>query len=371
MKPYLPQKLPIKKINWEKLSPLIGEANTEIGRYDGLLAWMPNPEILLAPLTRKEAELSSKIEGTQSTMSEVLEFEAGVYDANEFKKQEINVLRNYKWALNAGEEALKNGRALTLSLIKEIHGLLMHNSRWDSSETPGQFRKKQVYIAQKGMDINNASYVPPEHILIQEYMENWHDYVLTGTEDKLVKTAFMHAQFELIHPFDDGNGRIGRMLIPLFLSFSGVLSRPMFYMSEYLEEHRQEYYNALALISQNNNWQQWLEFFLTALKQQTKKNIAKAKNIQDLYNEYCERFQKSTKSQYHKAALDVFFRRPITNSIFFAEKTGANNNTSRSLLKKLEKDSLIRKIQEGKGPHPSVYAFTELLNLVEDRKLFS
>ncbi len=370
MKPFLPLKFPIKSINWEKLSPLIGEANTEIGRYDGLLAWMPNPEILLAPLTRKEAELSSKIEGTQSTMSEVLEFEAGLFNSDDFKKQEINVLRNYKWALNAGEEALKNGRPLSLSLIKEIHSMLMHNSRWDSSETPGQFRKKQVYIGAKGAGIENASYVPPEHFLIEDYMENWQKYLLTSPEDKLVKTAFMHAQFEIIHPFDDGNGRIGRMLIPLFLSFCGVLERPMFYMSEYLEENRQQYYQSLSLISQNGDWQQWIEFFLTALKQQTKKNISKAKDIQNLYNSFCEKFQKSTKSQYHKAALDVFFRRPITNSVFFAEKTGINANTARNLLKKLEKDLLIKKIQEGKGPNPSIYVFTDLLNLVEDKKLF-
>lgn len=371
MKPFIPQKLPIININWEKISTLLGLASSELGRYDGLLENMPNPEILLSPLTRKEAELSSKIEGTQSTMSEVLEYEAGEDMGDKRKIEEINVLRNYRWTLTSAEEDLKAGQEFSLSFLKRMHSMLMHNSRWDSSETPGDFRKKQVYIGSKGALIEEASYVPPEHFLIPEYMENWEQYLKNGTDEKMVKTAVMHAQFEIIHPFDDGNGRIGRMLITLYLYLSGALHRPMFYMSEYLEKNRTQYYEKLADISKNGNWQGWIEFFLTAVKEQTTKNIKKIRDINELYKIKSEEFKKSTKSHHYQNALNVFFKRPIVNSVTFMSKGSIDNpNTARNILKKLEKDKLIVKTKEGAGRSPSIYLFPDIINLVEEKKVF-
>ncbi|MDR0820249.1 MAG: Fic family protein [Endomicrobium sp.] len=366
MDPYIPAKLSVRNINWEKLAILLGETNTEIGRYDGLLDGMPNPEILLSPLLRKEAELSSKIEGTQSTMSEVLEYEADENITDDRKIEEINVLQNYRKTLRWAEDELRNEREFSLSFLKEMHNMLMRNSRWDSSAHPGDFRIKQVFIGEKGASIEQAIYIPPEHFLILEYMENWEDYLRNSREERLIKTAVIHAQLEIIHPFDDGNGRIGRMLITLFLYLSGVLHRPMFYMSQYLENNRTCYYESLRNISQNNQWQEWIEFFLTAVKEQTKNNIKKVKEINELYEHKSEKFKEATKSRYYKDALDTFFKRPIINSVVFAKKSKIESqNTARNILKRLESSGLVKKIRTGKGQSPSIYLFADIINLLE------
>lgn len=178
-----------------------------------------------------------------------MEYEAGenITETDGRKIEEISVLQNYRKTLRWAKEKLRNDRELSLS----NHNMLMHNLRWDSSVRPGDFRIKQVFIGEKGASIEQAIYIPPEHFLILEYMENWEDYLRNSLEEWLIKTAVIHAQFEIIHPFDDGNGR---MLITLFLYLSGVLHRPMFYMSQYLENNRTRYYESLRNISQNNQW---------------------------------------------------------------------------------------------------------------------
>ncbi|MDR2192141.1 MAG: Fic family protein [Endomicrobium sp.] len=368
MQPFVPEKLPIQNINWERLSTLLGETNAEMGRYDGLLEAMPNPEILLSPLTRREAELSSKIEGTQSTMSEALAYEAG-QDIDKSKIEDINVLRNYRKTLIFAEQELRNGKPFSLYFLKEMHGMLMKNSRWDSSTNPGEFRTKQVFIGQKNAPLKDVRYIPPQHFLIREYMDNWEDYLANSPEEKLVKTAIIHAQFEIIHPFDDGNGRIGRMIITLFLYLSKVLQKPMFYMSQYLENNKTQYYECLRDITQKAAWQQWLEFFLTAMRSQTIENIKKVREINNLYKQKLQEFKETTKSQYYKCALDAFFKRPIINSVVFAQKADIeSHNTARNMLKKLEQKGIISKIKAGKGQAPSIYLFKDIIDLVEEQK---
>ena len=368
MKPFIPQKLPINNLDWHKLLSLCENAAGPIYRYDGMLDNMVNPDILLAPLIRKEAELSSRIEGTQSTMTDVLQYESGK-NFDEYKQKEIQSLRNYRFSLRLAEEYVKEGRKLSLSLIKELHKVLMKDAHWDASRsTPGEFRKEQVFIGQKGHSIEEASYVPPEHFLLQEYLENWEQYITNNDGNKLVKAAIIHAQFELIHPFVDGNGRIGRMIIPLYLFLDGVLQRPVFYISEYFEQHRDEYYAKLADISKTNNWQAWIEFFLRAIEVQSKNNISKVKQISTLHEQMQEAFKEATHSQYYMAALNCFFKRPIINAHLFAEKTHINHpNTARSILNKLEKHKLILKTQEGGARKSAIYAFPALLSLANEQ----
>ena len=366
MKPFIPHKLPISNLDWHKLLMLCDNAAAPLYRYDGMLDSMLNPDILLAPLIRKEAELSSRIEGTQSTMSEVLEYESG-QNFDEYKNKEIQSLRNYRSSLHIAEEYIKEGRPLSLSLVKELHRILMTNAHWDARSQPGEFRKEQVFIGQKGRGIEKASYIPPEHFLIPEYLENWEQYIVSKQNNKLVKAAIIHAQFEIIHPFVDGNGRIGRMLVPLYLYIAGVLQRPMFYISEYFEKNRDAYYENLADISKNNNWQGWIEFFLTAIEIQAKSNIIKVKEISSLYDKMKDAFKEATHSQYYMAALDCFFKRPIINAHLFAEKTQINHpNTARSVLQKLEEKQLITKVQPGGARKSALYAFPSLLNLANE-----
>ncbi len=366
MKPCIPKKMPIEGIDFNQLANKLEDASSNIYRYDGMLNNILNPDILLAPLMRKEAELSSRIEGTQSTMSEVLEFEAGKkFEKN--KEKEIIDLRNYRYALRLGEQYINDGRKISLSLLKELHQSLMKDARWDSRSVPGNFREEQVFIAPQGQTIENASYVPPEHFLIKEYLENWEDFISKENLNKLIKAAIIHAQFEIIHPFVDGNGRIGRMLIPLYLFQANVLQKPVLYISEYFEQNREEYYKHLRNITLNNDWQSWIEFFLTAIEIQSRNNIIKTKLISALYEEMKNKFQEAIRSERNISVLDTFFKSPIINVNLFSKKTGITSpNTARSILQKLEKNKLIVKVQEGRGRFSAIYAFPALLYIANE-----
>lgn len=369
MKPFIPQDLPIQNLDWKRLARLSDEAASAVYHYSGLLENMINPEILLAPLVRKEAELSSRIEGTQSTMSDVLEFESGKRFSDSQEK-EIRGLQNYHKALKIAEGYLHDGRPFSLTLIKELHAVLMTGAVWDAPHTlPGEFRTDAVFIGPKGCGIENATYVPPEHFLIQGCLENWERYAQQSTDGKLITTGILHAQFEIIHPFMDGNGRIGRMLVPLYLHLSHALNRPMFYISEYFEQNRQEYYTRLNRITQQEDWQGWVEFFLTALQEQAKTNTAKVHKIVALYEEMKKKFQEAINSRYYVDALDCLFKRPIISSNLFIEKTApGHGNTARNILKKLEEASILIKIEQGSGRTPSRYAFPSLLNIANGNK---
>ncbi|HUT86122.1 MAG TPA: Fic/DOC family N-terminal domain-containing protein [Elusimicrobiales bacterium] len=371
MKTYIPEKLPIENLNNEKLTVLLDDASSYLCRYDGFLQNMLNPNILLSPLLRKEAEFSSRIEGTQSTTSEVLEYEAGKkFDKN--KQKEVNVIRNYRYALIEAENYIAEGKPFSLSLLKQIHHTLMKDARWDGKNSkPGEFRNGPVHIGHYECKPEEATYIPPEHFLVVEYLENWEYYFKSYTQqNRLIKAAIIHAQFEIIHPFEDGNGRIGRMLITLFLHLSGIIKKPSFYISEYFEKNRTEYYYRLNEISKSKDWQGWIEFFLKAVKEQSRNNIKKTIRISTLYNEMKDKFQEATRSQHLVSALDLFFKRPILSSKIFYEKTKIHRATAYVLLNKLCEKGLIKCLSKGKGHRPSIYVLPSLINLIEDKDIF-
>ena len=215
MKPFVPEELPIKKVEWEALIPLIGTANRSIAQYEGVLYGVPNPEVLLSPLTTQEAVLSSKIEGTQATLGEVLKFEAGEEPTEETRRQDIREIINYRRALIAAERELKT-RPFNLNLLLRLHQILLEGVR-GQNKARGQFRKVQNWIGSPGSPIDKAQFVPPEPLLLNGYLDNWEKYYHADRPDALVQLAVVHAQFEIIHPFVDGNGRLGRILVPLYL----------------------------------------------------------------------------------------------------------------------------------------------------------
>jgi len=236
----------------------VGQANAALARYDGLLQGIPNPAVMLSPLTTQEAVLSSKIEGTQATVDEVLEQEAGLLKEGE-KYKDILEISNYRQALFAAREYLQD-YPIRLGFVRELHRILMNSVR-GQDKTPGEFRNDQNWIGKFGCSIEHATFVPPNPLQLPIYLQAWEHYVDSDDVDFLIQTAVVHAQFELLHPFKDGNGRIGRILIPLFLYQKRALSQPMFYLSEYLENHRDEYYARLKAISSDDNWNDWLVFF--------------------------------------------------------------------------------------------------------------
>lgn len=366
--PSTPPSLPVTELNWQKLMPMISRANAALGRYDGLLRSLPNPVVLLSPITTNEAVLSSRIEGTQATLEEVIQQDAGIATPPE-RYEDLEEVRNYREALFIAEHALKN-RSLSLSLIKEIHQQLMQGVRGEN-KTPGQFRIDQNWIGRPGCTMENARFIPPNPIVLPLALEEWERYFSNTEEDPVLQIAVVHAQFEILHPFKDGNGRIGRMLIPLLLFQRGLLSRPMFYLSEYLESHREIYYDQLLLITETGDWQGWVEFFTDAVITQADTNLAKAQQILELYNDLKPKFIDATHSQYAVPALDAFFMRPIINSTDFTSRSGIENSaTASTILKKLKENGLIQIYREGSGRNPNIYMLRQLLNIAEGRQAF-
>ncbi|HWW05711.1 Fic family protein [Collimonas sp.] len=366
--PAAPPSLPVLDLNWQKLMPLMSRANAALGRYDGLLRSLPNAAVLLSPITTNEAVLSSRIEGTQATLEEVLQQDGGVEPAPE-RQADMEEVRNYRNALFAAEEALEH-RPLSLSIIKEIHQSLMQGVR-GQDKTPGQFRVDQNWIGRPGCAMDEARFVPPNPMVLPQALEAWAAYISSTDDDPVLQIAVVHAQFEILHPFKDGNGRIGRMLIPLLLFQRGLLSRPMFYLSEYLESHREEYYDRLLLVTEQGDWQGWVEFFTEGVISQADTNLAKAQKMLALYNKLKPQFIEATRSQFAVPALDAFFRKPIINSTDFAKRAGiANRFTSNAILKTLTDLDLIQVFRAGAGRNPHIYMVSDLLNIAEGRDIF-
>lgn len=284
----------------------------------------------------------------------------------ESRKGDIEEVTNYRAAVRIAEGSLVD-RPLSLSLIREIHQRLLQGVR-GADKTPGAFRNDQNWIGRRGDPIERARFVPPSPLILNSELEKWAGYLLLEGEDPTLQTAIAHAQFEILHPFKDGNGRIGRMLIPLLLYKRSALSRPMFYMSEFLENNRSEYYDRLLNITDRGDWHGWLSFFLGGMISQAEDNLKKVKAIRDLYEETRQKIVSVTHSQYSMAAVDVLFSQPILSASKFAEAAGFNNRvTANGMLRQLEGAGVITRIREGSGRQPSVYAMPQLINIAEGR----
>ena len=366
MKPYLPNELPVKSLNYGNIIGLVGRANAELARYDGLLQAIINPEILLSPLTTNEAVLSSKIEGTQATLDEVLKYEAGIDLLEERKKQDVQEIINYRSTLILAEQELQN-RPLTLFLIRQMHEELMTSVR-GADKQPGEFRTTQNWIGIAGTPIEQALFIPPETSILQDYLNLFENYIRIDDSDVLIQSAVIHAQFELLHPFLDGNGRIGRLLIPLFLYFKKVLSRPMFYLSSYLENHRDEYYKRLRDISNKNNWDGWVKFYLNAVVEQSKKNSAKVKEILDQYFKMRDYIVERTRSGYAHQLLDAIFDKPIFRSSDIQKKSKIPKQSLMPMLKQLQDDKVLIILRQASGRMSAVLVFKKLLEITENKQ---
>ncbi len=360
-KPFVPQSLPLDSVDWVRFVPLIGEANAEIARYDGILQGINNPGILLSPLTTREAVLSSKIEGTQASLEEVLEYEAAP-DIRVEKYDDIHEIINYRKAMRFAVQWIDK-KPITLNLIKEMHAILLDSVRGEDKDR-GNFRTTQNYIAKVGDPIEKALFIPPSPASLKDAMFNFEEYFHYNEKDRLVQLAILHAQFEIIHPFLDGNGRIGRLLIPLFLFEKSVLNSPMFYISEYFENNRAEYYRRLRNISDEEKWNDWIEFFLKAVISQAKTNSSKAKAILKLYNAKKKRITEITHSQYAIKILDTIFARPIFNSADFVATSEIPRASALRLLCLLKKGNVISSIKPGGPRKAEHFAFAKLLKIV-------
>ena len=368
--PYRPRRLPLSNIDWASHVTLIAKASAALARYDGILETMVNPALLLSPLTTQEAVLSSRIEGTQATLEEVLEFEADPKRRVEpSKAADIQEIINYRQAMQFAVEQLRK-RPLCLNLIKELHAILLNSVR-GANKARGEFRRIQNWIGPQGCSMEEATFIPPSPDILPQALDNWEKYLHYDEKERLVQLAVIKAQFELIHPFLDGNGRIGRMLIPLFLYEKRILSQPMFYLSAYLERNRQPYYQALNAVSEKDDWNDWIRFFLTAVMEQARENTRKARAILELYEEMKQKVPAITRSQYAIQSIDALFRKPIFTVTDFANHSAIPLATAKRIIEALKKEKLIGTIEEGKGRRSGRLVFESLLRLVDtnDEKL--
>jgi len=360
---------PPTALDWNALIPLIGPTSAAVARYDGVLAAIPNPTLLLSPLTSQEAVLSSRIEGTHATMGEVLSLEAGAEELlPQSRRGDIAEVFNYRRAMNEAQRLLRD-LPLSQRVVCAAHRVLMEGVR-GSDKAPGEYRRIPVWIGPDRHDPSKARYLPISAGELPAAMGEWEKYLHADSPDKLVQLAVIHAEFESLHPFLDGNGRVGRMLVPLFLWQQQLIRAPLFYVSAYFEANRGAYYDGLLSVSRDRDWTAWCKYFLEALRTQADANHVVVMSIINLYARLKHDTVDWTHSQYAVQALDWMFGRPIFKSTDFVANAGIPAPTAKRLLAVFKANGLFAVLVEGRGRRNSVFALKELLNVAEGKEMF-
>ena len=358
-------------MDYASLVPALGKAHRALGRYDNLLK-QSRSHWLMPLLARREALLSARIEGSQSTLSGVLQFEAdaGFAQSGE-QRDDLSEILNYVSALHHGaRELAAPERRLTLSLLRGLHGILLGDGVRGQSKHPGAFRLIQNWVGVPEQPMEQARFVPPPPERVLDYMENWACFYGSDQLDALVQAAVMHAQFTIIHPFEDGNGRISRLLIPLFLYEKELIAQPALYPSAHLERHWDAYMASLtSLNDRNGDWNAWTLFFLQAMATQADEAAGMAESVMRLHEELRASVVDSTHSQFAALLLDAMFERPVFKRATIAERlakmaappTGA---TLYNLLRRLVSDGILEVVEPGRGRRGTLYALPALMQLL-------
>jgi Fic family protein len=329
-----------------ELSRLLSEADRVLGRLDGVATVLPNPDLFVSMYVRQEAVLSSQIEGTESTLEDVLQFEVDS-KGREFPK-DIREVVNYVRAMNYGLERLKT-LPLSLRLIREIHGRLLEGVR-GSQHTPGEFRTSQNWIGPPGCTLNEATFVPPPVHEMREALDNLEKFLHDDSFPLLIQCGLAHAQFETIHPFLDGNGRVGRLLITFLLCQKEALGRPLLYLSRYLKERRAQYYERLMAIRNDGDWEGWLKFFVRGVFEVSREATETARNVLRLREEH--RRVLSEKSAREKLAatpydllfLEYLFEQPIVTVRMVERRLNCAFVTADKVVKRFVKLGLLEEM---------------------------
>jgi Fic family protein len=361
---FIPHSLPPEIKYSPALISLLAEANRYIGNLNGVGVLLPNPNLLIVPYMRREAVLSSKIEGTQTSLSELFYFEAARKDEQKLEVQKTDVLEviNYVQAMDYGLKRLKE-LPICLRLMREIHGILMKNVRGQHL-TPGEFRRSQNWIGPAGCNLNEAKYVPPPVREMLEVLGELEKFLQERESlPGLMQCALMHYQFEAVHPFLDGNGRIGRLLITLFLCEREFLHYPMLYLSAFFDKYRDEYYQRLLAVSQRGEWEEWISFFLRAIIVQSKDAAVNSRAILKLLENYRNRIQEKRTSIYVAKLLEELFKNPYLSIPTAALKLDTSFHTAKAAIERLRKANILIEITDKR--RGKVYCAKELLNLLE------
>lgn len=345
---------------------LLEKANRSLGRLDGVTSLLPSTYLFTYFYVRKEAVLSSQIEGTQSTLQELLLFENE--DAPGVPMDDVQEVLNYVRALNHGLENIRGAKGLPLSLrlLREMHAILLAGGR-GSAKTPGEFRTSQNWVG--GSRPSNATYVPPPAEQLIACLDAFEKSLYDDRTSVLIKAALCHVQFESIHPFQDGNGRLGRLLITLLLCAEEALQEPMLYLSLYFKSHRTEYYAHLQSVRETGDWEGWLKFFLVGVKETAQQAVDAAQEILRLFD--ADRRTIAGLGQQGHSTLrvhDVFQKRPVM-SVASARRMleeltmGLSEPTVYSAVANLEKLGILSEIT-GKDRH-RLYRYNQYMNILD------
>lgn len=360
---FIPAPLPPEPpIALEALQALLSRADQAVGRLDGVIQTVPNPDFFVYMYIRREAVLSSQIEGTQSTLEDLLAVELEPRPAWRRLPEDVDEVVRYVQAMNYGLNRLSD-LPLSLRLIREIHRELLSGGR-GSHRLPGEFRTTQNWIGPEKATLAEATFVPPPEHEMKEALHNFERFLHEDELPALVHAGLAHAQFETIHPFLDGNGRVGRLLITFLLVFGGVLHRPLLYLSVYLKRNRAEYYDRLMAIRNSGDWESWMRFFLTGVAQTAEEATATARAILDLREEHRHRVQEQTAGVNGLRLLDLLFERPLVHVNLVKDSLGISFVTANRLVEQLESLGVLDEITGRKRDR--IFSYTPYVALFQD-----
>lgn len=335
---------------------LLSEADRKLGRLDGITEILPNPELFVSMYVRKEAVLSSQIEGTQASMVDVLDTE------DKEGKSDIRDVVNYVDAMDYGLERLKE-LPLSLRLLREIHSKLLRNVR-GSDKNPGEFRTTQNWIGTPGCTLAEASFVPPPPDDMLQAMNDLESYFYDSRIiPPLIKIALIHAQFETIHPFLDGNGRMGRLLITFWLCEQKVLQQPLLYLSYYFKKNRLEYYDRLMAVRLKGDWEGWIKFFLKGVIETSDEATESAKQILNLQKQYSDLIQEKGYNINHQRVLEYLFEQPFPDKTAASKALNISFPTVSTIIENFCDDGILIDLTPEKSRYKK-YRFEEYVNIL-------
>ena len=355
---FVPEPLPRTLSLSPRLVYVLDEASRAVASLSAIGENMQNPHLLISPMMRREALLSSRIEGTIASLTDVLSHEAA---RKRRPSDDVEEVINYVQALDLGISLLADV-PISYRLVNDVHGVLLSGVR-GQDKRPGEFRTIQVWIGAPGSSINNARFVPPPPDRLRDLFQDWEEFANADLEmPPLVKCALMHYQFEAIHPYRDGNGRIGRLLITLFLKDSGILSNPLLYLSAYFERDRQRYYDELFNVSASGDWERWLEYFLTGVRTESLDVLARIRKLRDLREAYRAELLERRATASESLLVDELFANPFITAPRASEILGMTPAGARRVLGRLESAGIVR---IASNRRPQMYVSEEILEILD------
>jgi Fic family protein len=356
---FVPAPLP-PELDWTpRLIGALSDADRLVGRLAGEGGRLPNPHVLIRPFLQREAVLSSKIEGTQATLGELLAAEAGA--TVDRSPEDLREVGNYVVALEHGISRLKK-LPLCVRLTRELHERLMTGVQGHQA-APGRFRKIQNWIGKPGSTVATASYIPPPTGEVEPCLAAWEKFLHESTLPPLVTIALAHYQFEAIHPFLDGNGRVGRLLITLFLIERQILPTPLLYLSAFFEASRRDYYDGLRGVSERGTWNDWLEYFLFGVARMSEDALSRATRINQLLTQW-QRKVSGESSSNPLRIVEFLGANPFITTRGAADKLGIAFTTAQRAIERLQRASIVRQVGEAKRDR--VYSAAALLDILEE-----